>query len=89
MRVDNTSTLAPRLSNAFRELPIPRGVVIRELQSNSAADKAQLAVDMVITHVNGRPVASPADFYLAVDAASGPLELTIQGRSERVPLDLR
>jgi S1-C subfamily serine protease len=89
LRVDYTSTLAPRLPNFPRDVPIPRGVVIREVQPNSAADKAQLAVDRVITHVNGRPVASPADFYLAVDAAGASVDLTIHGRSERVGLDLR
>jgi S1-C subfamily serine protease len=89
LRVDYITTLARGDTNPFYYTGFPRGVVIREVQSNSAADKAQLAVDMVITHVNGLPVASPADFYLAVDAAANSLELTIQGRSERIPLDLR
>jgi len=89
LRVDYATTLAPRLQGFFRETPIPHGVVIREVQPSSPADKAQLAVDRVITHVNGRPVATPTDFYVAVDAAGGSLDLTIQGRSERVHLDLR
>src|SRR5262249_8784102 len=43
LRVDYATTLAPRLQGFFREMPIPRGVVIREVQPNSPADKAQLA----------------------------------------------
>lgn len=89
LRVDYTSTLASRLAHLFNNVPIPRGVVVREVEADSPAEKSQLQVDRVITHVNGRPVASPADFYLAVDAAGGALELTIQGRAEKVRLDLR
>jgi S1-C subfamily serine protease len=88
LRVDYVSTLA-RAVNPFHDT-IPSGVVIREVQPKSAADRAQLFVDKIITRVNGRPVSSPADFYGAVDAARGAaLELTIAGRAEPVHLDPR
>jgi S1-C subfamily serine protease len=90
LRVDYTSTLASRLADPFGRQAIPRGVVVREVQPNSPADKAQIQVDKVITRVNGKEVATPTDFYLAVDAATGgTLELTIQGRSDKVRLPLR
>jgi S1-C subfamily serine protease len=90
LRVDYTSTLASRLADPFGRQAIPRGVVVREVLPNSAADRAQIQVDKVITHVNGKEVATPTDFYLAVDAATGgTVELTIQGRSDKVRLPLR
>jgi S1-C subfamily serine protease len=90
LRVDHTSTLARGVPIPFHDAGIPSGVVIREVQPKSSADKAQLYVDKVITRVNDQLVYSPADFYLAVDAATGgSVELTILGRAEKVRLDLR
>ncbi|MBY0522936.1 MAG: PDZ domain-containing protein [Gemmataceae bacterium] len=53
------------------------GVVIREVQSGSAAATALLKVNDVVTHVNGTAVNSPTDFYREAQKAKGPLELTL------------
>jgi S1-C subfamily serine protease len=90
LRVDWASTRAPQLGRGH---PIPQAVVIREVLSGSAADKAHLRPDMIITSVNGQKVANPADFYRQMDKANGPVELTfgtIQGDAEqRVTLDIK
>jgi S1-C subfamily serine protease len=87
--VDYTSTLAQRVINPFQRAYVPQGVVVRKVEPNSAADRAQIQPDKIITKVNGRPVTSPADFYLAVEGAGGTVELTIQGRPDKVSLPLR
>ncbi len=84
LRVDWASTLSLRWRS------IPDGVVIREVVPNSAADKARLQPDMVITRVNNRPVTEPAEFYREMGAANGPVELTFLTsdlREERVTID--
>jgi S1-C subfamily serine protease len=87
--VDYNSTLAGLFTNAWRIMPIPRGVAIREVEQKSAADSAGLTVDSIITQVNGRSVDTPADFYAAVAAAKGTIRLTIYGRAEPIQLDPR
>jgi S1-C subfamily serine protease len=55
-----------------------------------AADKARLKVDTVITHVGGRAVTTPAEFYDAMAKAAGPVELTVlnqENRQDRVTID--
>jgi S1-C subfamily serine protease len=42
------------------------------------ADKAGLQPDVNITHVNGRAVFTPAEYYEEVRKGSGPLELTVK-----------
>ncbi len=88
LRVDYTSILAQRVARQ----DVPAGVAIREVAPGSAADKARLQVDYVITDVNGRPVTTPAEFYEAAAKAAGSVELTIvnlEGREDRVTLDLK
>jgi serine protease Do len=74
LRVDYTSLLAQR---PYSLRAIPPGVMISEVQANSTAATAQLKVGEVITHVNGVPVNSPADFYLQVNRLAGRAELTL------------
>jgi S1-C subfamily serine protease len=87
MRVDYASTLAHLFAPDGRA--IPRGVAVREVEQKSAADRAGLTVDSIITQVNGRNVETPADFYAAVNAAKGTLELTVYGRKDRIQLETR
>jgi S1-C subfamily serine protease len=86
LMVDYTSTLPPQ---PWQRLSIPRGVVIRKVETNSAADKAGLHEGKIITHVNRNPVTTPTDFYLAVDNAGRSVELTLMNRADKIRLDLR
>ena len=86
MRVDYPSILGQRLGL----LRIPEGVAIREVVPGGAADKARLKEDNVITHVNGRAVTTPAEFYEAMTKAVGPVELTVsnqENQQDRVTID--
>jgi S1-C subfamily serine protease len=90
LRVDHTSILTQR--NPFPNLnrATPEGVVVREVVYDSPADKARLQPDKVITHVDGRAVASPADYYREVAQAGKKVELTFltsDGRSDTLTLE--
>jgi S1-C subfamily serine protease len=85
LRVDYTSTL---IRGSSDPRSIPRGVVIREILPASPAEEAHLRVDQVITRVNGRPVATPAEYYRAARQATGPVELTLSN-DEKVKILLR
>jgi S1-C subfamily serine protease len=78
LRVDWSSVLAQTDRSLMR---IPPGVYVREVQPGSAADKAELQ-NAIITQVNGRSVATPAEFLKAANA-NGPIELTLAGRDGR------
>jgi S1-C subfamily serine protease len=83
LRVDYASVQAIRDSLENRTSgTIPRGVSVREVLPHSPADGNRLQ-DAVITHVNGRPVTSPAEFYREADKLkdTDPLELTLGGRA--------
>jgi S1-C subfamily serine protease len=71
LRVDWSSTIVPRLG--LRSIPI--GVVVREVQAGSPADKARFQPDMIIKRVNDREVTTPAEFYREMDKAKGPVAL--------------
>jgi serine protease Do len=89
LRVDYTSILCQRDPFlGWRRTPT-EGVVIREVAPNSPADKASLQPDKVITRVNGKPVASPADYYQQIARAGRRVELTFldsQGRPQHLVL---
>jgi serine protease Do len=71
---------------------IPKGVVVRDVEANSPAERAKLHADMLIRRVNGREVLTPAEFYEAMDQARGSVELTLingDGLEEHVTLDVR
>jgi S1-C subfamily serine protease len=59
------------------------GVFITSVLPDSPASRARLHLDEVITHVNGRPVNSPMEFYQAVheidrmQGVAAPIELTV------------
>jgi S1-C subfamily serine protease len=86
LTVDYTSTLPPGL---WQRVSIARGVLIRKVETNSAADKAGLHEGKIITHVNRTPVTTPTDFYLAVDNAGPSVELTLLNRADKIRLELR
>jgi S1-C subfamily serine protease len=83
LRVDFTSVLLMRQNASGPVVRGPQviqpGVYIREVQSESPAAAARLREGEVITHVNGQPVLTPAEFYRAVAKvrATDPLELTL------------
>jgi S1-C subfamily serine protease len=86
LRVDYTSVLSPRTRG------IPEGVLVREVLPGSAADRAKLQVETVITRVNNQAVSTPAEFYQEMDRAAGPVELTFlnpDGNDERVTLETK
>ena len=92
LRVDYVSILPQRTAVPPWAPPPPDGVVIREVVPGSAADKAQLQVDKVITEVNRRRVTTPAEFYQEMAKANGRAELTVldaDRRPERVTIDTR
>jgi serine protease Do len=75
LRVDFTSLLVKQLES------IPGGVLICDVQPFRPAATAKLKYGDIITRVNGREVNKPAEFYEAISAARGRIELTLAGFS--------
>jgi S1-C subfamily serine protease len=82
LRVDYTSLLAQKPP---RQSPIPPGVLVTEVQLNSAAERAFFKPGDIITKVNGSPVNTPQAFYDAAQAAADPIELTLYNYSTSDP----
>ncbi len=63
------------------DVAIPEGVAIREVETGSAAERKYKDLlertRWIITHVNKKPVATPADFYREAGNAKGSLELRL------------
>ncbi len=76
LRVDYASTLIKTAVGG--QMPIPAGVVVREVVRGGPAEKAGLQPETVITRVNGRAVFTPAQYYDEVVRGTGPLELTVK-----------
>jgi serine protease Do len=89
LRVDYVS-ISPQRNPFWNWSRVPtEGVIVREVIPGSAADKARLQPDKVITHVNGKEVTSPADYYAKVAKAGDKVELTTldsQGRAVELTL---
>jgi serine protease Do len=101
LRVDYSSVLLAQKQNAPRGVTpprIPSGVVVRELEPGSPAEAKFKAIDdapnqWLITHINGKQVPTPAEFYReAARAPNGPISLRLvnpddpsQGRELRLP----
>jgi S1-C subfamily serine protease len=86
LRVDYASVLGQHMHF------IPEGVVVRDVEPGSAAERAGLRPDTIIRKVNGTFVESPSQFYAAMDQAVGAVELTCLNadyHEERVLLDSR
>ncbi len=89
LRVDYTSLTVQR--GAFPFTVVPDGVLIRDVEAGSPADRALLQPDKVISHVNGRPVMSPREFYRIMTDVRGDVELTLrksEGGFDKVTLKL-
>lgn len=90
LRVDWTSVLLVRAPfPMMRRLP-SRGVAIREVVVGSPADKAKLQPDKIITHVDGKAVSTPAEYYREAAKAGEKVELTYltaDGRSQVLTLE--
>ncbi len=89
LRVDHAS-LAVQRGGGFTTV-IPEGVLIREVEPDSPADRASLQPDKIISHVNGKPVMSPREFYRVLADVRGDVELTVrkaEGGFDRVTLKL-
>jgi S1-C subfamily serine protease len=74
LRVDEASIYTQKAHVRY----VPEGVVIREVQVGSPADKAQLQPDKLICKVDGRPVRSPAELYQALDKAGPRVEISLR-----------
>ncbi|MCE9532771.1 MAG: trypsin-like peptidase domain-containing protein [Planctomycetes bacterium] len=63
------------------DLPIPEGVWIRDVERNSSAEKKYKELlersRWIVVSVNGKAIATPADFHREVAAAKSPLDLRI------------
>ncbi|HKB41618.1 MAG TPA: trypsin-like peptidase domain-containing protein [Gemmataceae bacterium] len=91
LRVDHASLYVQRIGGEHPD-GVPDGVLIREVVSGSAAEKARLELDRIITQVNGRRVHDPTQFYEEMARARGEAELTLlkaDGGSERITLSLK
>lgn len=80
LRVDYGSLLAQQSPGRT-----PKGVMIAEVQAGGPAERAELKVGNVITHVNGVAVPSPKAFYQAVAKLTAAAELTIHNLPQHDP----
>jgi len=79
LRVDYITMLLRDPTNRARLSQFPDGgVLITEVLPNSPAQAAQLRPGIVITHVNGKLVSDPDEFYKAMDQAKGDVKLTTE-----------
>jgi serine protease Do len=90
LRVDYVTVVYQGQGGFRRSSPIPEGVLVREVQENSPAAKAELKENQdVIIAVNGIRVTQPSEFYRVAADVKGPIELTIlddRGADRRVKL---
>ncbi len=83
LRVDYTSVLVQQPELKIQS--VPRGVLVSDVQPNSAAARKDLKPGIVITHVGDKAVDSPQQFYDAALAAKGPLPVTLTAPSGQPP----
>ncbi len=84
LRVDYTSIKLQRDPFLNFNRSVPEGVVIREVIPNSPADEALLQPDKIITHVNGRLVTTPKQYYEQIMLSPGKkVELTVLNSENR------
>jgi S1-C subfamily serine protease len=85
-RVDFTSVLTLALWDDETAQQLGNGGVgVVEVESGSPTDAAGLKRGQVVTHVDGRPIRSPSDFYKSVANRKGPVTLTTElgGEAEK------
>jgi serine protease Do len=83
LRVDYSSLVVQQGTGSPTTLP--KGVFVCDVQPKSIAERANFRTGAVITHINDRPVATPAEFYQAMPAM-GPVELTLLGNPNQPPV---
>jgi S1-C subfamily serine protease len=69
--------------------PIPQGVIVREFQEATAGKQPRLGENDFITHVNGKAVNTPAEFYREAEPIArtqGALRLTVSNPTRTVTL---
>lgn len=89
LRVDHASLAVQR--GVIPLDGVPTGVLIREVEPGSPAERAKLQPDKFIVAVNGKAVTSPTQFLRAIEKLRGKVELTVQrldGGTDQVTLDL-
>jgi S1-C subfamily serine protease len=52
-------------------------VVVDSVEQGSPAEKARITTDTLITHVAGKRVRTPDEFYAAVMNLTGPVEIQV------------
>lgn len=76
LRVDYPAALVP----AHELVEIPAGVVaVRAVVPESPVARAGLSVGLLVSHVGGKAVASPAEFHRVAASLSGNIEVTGRG----------
>lgn len=79
---------APRLGITAREVVLNRdgrGLVILEIESNSAAENASLLIGDVVTHLNSRRITNHRDFIDGLAESTGMVKLHfLRGDRSRV-----
>jgi hypothetical protein len=81
------ATLTPpwRFGARVFNMPGSDGVRVGKVLANSPAQKMGLAVDDVITAIDGKPVRTEDDFKAAIDNSNGTIKVDIRdGRSKKV-----
>ncbi|MBL8795850.1 MAG: trypsin-like peptidase domain-containing protein [Planctomycetia bacterium] len=79
LRVDYLSIYLQNLHPTSYPRGVSHGVVIREVQPDSAGSAALLKANDIVTHVKGEPVNTPAEFYKKLQAATGTVDITLGG----------
>jgi serine protease Do len=79
LRVDYLSIYLQNLHPTSYPRGVSHGVIVREVQPDSAASAALLKANDIVTHVKGEPVNTPAEFYKKLQSATGPVDITLGG----------
>lgn len=75
----------PPARDRYQDREIPFAVLVRELEAGTPASMADLQPGDFITHVNGRPVHSPQQFYEEANRATGEADLSLaSGRKVKI-----
>jgi serine protease Do len=83
LRVDYTSILSQQGAGfRRRRWEPPEGVLVREVIRNSPADRAELQVNDIITHVQGKPVPTPPSYHAAMKQAGKQVEIIFVGSDQ-------
>jgi S1-C subfamily serine protease len=86
VRVEYLSVLLRNAQTGHRLIEVPDGaVLVSEVQEDSAAARAGVAPNTILTHVGGTRIHWPAEFYEAVKKLRGPIEVVVDGEKITIP----